>query len=140
MGENNALISKLNKFSDVMLALGVVMIVMMMIIPLPPFLLDLLLALNITLSLTIVMISIYNVEPLQFSVFPSLLLVTTLFRLALNVSATRLILLRLPLLKSGIKTIDTTTKTATPSRIIKNGLLGITFPLFVQKKKAEAIF
>ena len=94
MGENNALISKLNKFSDVMLALGVVMIVMMMIIPLPPFLLDLLLALNITLSLTIVMISIYNVEPLQFSVFPSLLLVTTLFRLALNVSATRLILLQ----------------------------------------------
>ena len=94
MGENNALISKLNKFSDVMLALGVVMIVMMMIIPLPPFLLDLLLALNITLSLTIVMISIYNVEPLQFSVFPSLSLVTTLFRLALNVSATRLILLQ----------------------------------------------
>ena len=94
MGDNNALISKLNKFSDVLLALGVVMIVMMMIIPLPPFLLDLLLALNITLSLTIVMISIYNVEPLQFSVFPSLLLVTTLFRLALNVSATRLILLQ----------------------------------------------
>ena len=94
MGDNNALISRLNKFSDVMLALGVVMIVMMMIIPLPPFLLDLLLALNITLSLTIVMISIYNVEPLQFSVFPSLLLVTTLFRLALNVSATRLILLQ----------------------------------------------
>ena len=94
MGENNALISKLNKFSDVMLALGVVMIVMMMIIPLPPFLLDLLLALNMTLSLSIVMISIYNVEPLQFSVFPSLLLVTTLFRLALNVSATRLILLQ----------------------------------------------
>jgi flagellar biosynthesis protein FlhA len=94
MGDNNSLINKLNQFSDVMLALGVVMIVMMMIIPLPPFLLDLLLALNITLSLTIVMISIYNVEPLQFSVFPSLLLVTTLFRLALNVSATRLILLQ----------------------------------------------
>jgi flagellar biosynthesis protein FlhA len=94
MGDNNALINKLNQFSDVLLALGVVMIVMMMIIPLPPFLLDLLLALNITLSLTIVMISIYNVEPLQFSVFPSLLLVTTLFRLALNVSATRLILLQ----------------------------------------------
>ena len=93
MAEKNAIISKLNQFSDVILALGVVTIVMMMIIPLPPFLLDLLLALNITLSLTIVMISIYNVEPLQFSVFPSLLLVTTLFRLALNVSSTRLILL-----------------------------------------------
>ena len=93
MADKNAIISKLNQFSDVILALGVVTIVMMMIIPLPPFLLDLLLALNITLSLTIVMISIYNVEPLQFSVFPSLLLVTTLFRLALNVSSTRLILL-----------------------------------------------
>ncbi len=93
MTEKNLIISKLNQFSDVILALGVVTIVIMMIIPLPPFLLDLLLALNITLSLTIVMISIYNVEPLQFSVFPSLLLVTTLFRLALNVSSTRLILL-----------------------------------------------
>ena len=76
MTEKNLIISKLNQFSDVILALGVVTIVIMMIIPLPPFLLDLLLALNITLSLTIVMISIYNVEPLQFSVFPSLLLVT----------------------------------------------------------------
>jgi len=93
MAEKNIMISKLNQFSDVILAAAVVTIVMMMIIPLPTFLLDLLLALNITLSLTIVMISIYNVEPLQFSVFPSLLLVTTLFRLALNVSSTRLILL-----------------------------------------------
>ena len=93
MADKNTIISKLNQFSDVILALGVVTIVIMMIIPMPPFLLDLLLALNITLSLTIVMISIYNVEPLQFSVFPSLLLVTTLFRLALNVSSTRLILL-----------------------------------------------
>ena len=93
MAEKNIIISKMNQFSDVILAAAVVTIVMMMIIPLPTFLLDLLLALNITLSLTIVMISIYNVEPLQFSVFPSLLLVTTLFRLALNVSSTRLILL-----------------------------------------------
>ncbi len=93
MEEKNFLIAKLNQFSDIILALGVVTIVIMMIIPLPPFLLDLLLALNITLSLTIVMIAIYNIEPLQFSVFPSLLLVTTLFRLALNVSSTRLILL-----------------------------------------------
>lgn len=93
MATKNVIINKLNQFSDVILAAAVVTIVMMMIIPLPTFLLDLLLALNITLSLTIVMISIYNVEPLQFSVFPSLLLVTTLFRLALNVSSTRLILL-----------------------------------------------
>jgi flagellar biosynthesis protein FlhA len=65
----------------------------MMIIPLPTMLLDLLLCLNVTMALTIVMVSVYNVEPLDFSVFPSLLLITTLFRLALNVSSTRLILL-----------------------------------------------
>lgn len=83
----------INKYSDVIIALAIVTIVIMMIIPLPPFLLDLLLCLNITLALTIIMVTIYNVEPLDFSVFPSLLLVTTLFRLALNVSSTRLILL-----------------------------------------------
>ena len=65
----------------------------MMIIPLPTILLDLLLCLNITMALVIVMVAVYNVEPLDFSVFPSLLLITTLFRLALNVSSTRLILL-----------------------------------------------
>lgn len=86
-------LTRVTKYSDVIIALGVVTIVIMMIIPLPPFLLDLFLTTNITLGLMIVMISIYNTEPLQFSVFPSLLLVTTLFRLALNVSSTRLILL-----------------------------------------------
>ncbi|WP_196594664.1 flagellar biosynthesis protein FlhA [Pectinatus sottacetonis] len=83
----------IHKYSDIVVALAIVTIVIMMIIPLPTFLLDLLLCLNITLALTIVMITIYNVEPLDFSVFPSLLLITTLFRLALNVSSTRLILL-----------------------------------------------
>jgi len=83
----------LQKYSDVMIALAIITIVIMMIIPLPTMLLDLLLCLNITLALVIIMVSIYNVEPLDFSVFPSLLLLTTLFRLALNVSSTRLILL-----------------------------------------------
>ncbi len=81
------------KYSDIFIAVAVVTIVVMMIIPVPPFLLDLLLTLNISLALTIVMVAIYNIEPLQLSVFPSLLLVTTLFRLSLNVSSTRLILL-----------------------------------------------
>ncbi|TCS80961.1 flagellar biosynthesis protein FlhA [Pectinatus cerevisiiphilus] len=85
--------SFINKYSDVVIALAIITIVIMMIIPLPTFLLDLLLCLNITLALTIIMVTIYNVEPLDFSVFPSLLLITTLFRLALNVSSTRLILL-----------------------------------------------
>lgn len=83
----------IKKYSDVFIALAIITIVIMMIIPLPTLLLDLLLCLNITLALIIVMVAIYNVEPLDFSVFPSLLLITTLFRLALNVSSTRLILL-----------------------------------------------
>lgn len=81
------------KYSDILVAVGIITVVIMMIIPLPTMLLDLLLCLNITLALIVVMVSIYNVEALDFSVFPSLLLVTTLFRLALNVSSTRLILL-----------------------------------------------
>lgn len=84
---------KIKKYSDIFVAIAIITIVVMMIIPLPTILLDLLLCLNITMALTVVMVAIYNVEPLDFSVFPSLLLITTLFRLALNVSSTRLILL-----------------------------------------------
>ena len=79
--------------SDVAIAIVVVGIVVMMIIPLPPFLLDILLTANISAALAIVLATLYTTEPLQFSVFPSLLLVATLFRLALNISGTRLILL-----------------------------------------------
>lgn len=86
-------LASLTKYSDIAAAIAVITIVVMMIIPLPPFLLDLFLSLNITLALVIIMVAMYNVEPLQFSVFPSLLLITTLFRLSLNVSSTRLILL-----------------------------------------------
>ncbi|HWR40422.1 MAG TPA: FHIPEP family type III secretion protein, partial [Patescibacteria group bacterium] len=88
-----AIISRIIRNSDIIVAVAIITIVIMMIIPLPTVLLDLFLTLNITVALTIVLISIYNTEPLQFSVFPSLLLVTTLFRLSLNVSSTRLILL-----------------------------------------------
>jgi len=63
-----------------------------MLIPLPPFVLDVLLVFNITASITILMVSIYLTSPLELSVFPSLLLILTLFRLGLNVSSTRLIL------------------------------------------------
>ena len=66
---------------------------MMIIIPLPVVLLDLLLAANITISIVVLLISMYTKNSLEFSVFPSLLLITTLFRLALNISSTRLILL-----------------------------------------------
>lgn len=85
--------SFIQQHSDVLVAAVLIMIVLMMIIPLPTMLLDILLCVNITLSLVIVLVTIYNSEALDFSVFPSLLLITTLFRLALNISTTRLILL-----------------------------------------------
>lgn len=77
---------------DVIVAFGVITIVLMIIIPLPKFALDLLLALNITISIIIILITMFTTNVLQLSVFPTLLLVTTLFRLALNISSTRLIL------------------------------------------------
>ncbi len=80
--------------TDVLLAGGIIVIVGMMIIPLPPALLDLLLTLNIAASVIVLLVAVYTNEPLKFSVFPSLLLITTLFRLALNVSTSRLILLQ----------------------------------------------
>ena len=77
---------------DVFVAIGVIGIVLMIIIPLPKGVLDVLLALNITLSVVIMLITMFTTNVLQLSVFPTLLLVTTLFRLALNISSTRLIL------------------------------------------------
>jgi flagellar biosynthesis protein FlhA len=70
----------------------IVLIVIMIIIPLPTFLLDVMLILNITLSLVILLMTMYIKDTLEFSIFPSVLLITTLFRLSLNVSSTRLIL------------------------------------------------
>ena len=77
---------------DVIIAFAVICIVLMIIIPVPKIMLDLLLAFNITLSIVIILITMFTTSVLQLSVFPSLLLVTTLFRLALNISSTRLIL------------------------------------------------
>lgn len=81
------------KSSDVQLALGLIVIIFLMFIPVPPFLLDALLSVSITMAFLILLISIYVKEPLEFSTFPTVLLVTTLFRLALNVATTRSILL-----------------------------------------------
>ena len=82
------------KFTDISVVAVVIIAVLMMVIPLPTWLLDILLALNITLSLTVLLVTMFVQGPLEFSVFPSLLLVLTIFRLALNVSSTRLILLQ----------------------------------------------
>lgn len=78
---------------DVIIAFAIITIVLMIVIPLPKQLIDLLLALNITISIIIILITMFTTSVLQLSVFPTLLLVTTLFRLALNISSTRLILL-----------------------------------------------
>ena len=84
----------LSRHSGVLVAAGVMSIVFLMVIPLPKFALDLLLALNISVSVLIFLLGMYTERPLDFSVFPSALLIVTLFRLALNVSSTRLILVR----------------------------------------------
>lgn len=73
--------------------LGIVLIVVMLVVPLPAMLLDLLIALNITGALLVLMVAMFIHKPLEFAAFPSVILVMTLFRLALNVSATRLVLL-----------------------------------------------
>lgn len=83
---------KYTKNADLMMAIGLMIILAVMIIPLPAFLLDLALTASITISLLILLVALYLKSPLEFSVFPSLLLITTLFRLALNVASTRLIL------------------------------------------------
>lgn len=88
---------QLNNFtmrSDVVAAVGLVSILMIMIIPVPSIILDLFLATNITIALLILVISLYTEKAVEFGIFPSVLLVTTLFRLSLNVASTRLILLR----------------------------------------------
>ncbi len=79
--------------SDVMVSMGLVVILLVMIIPMPPIILDMFLALNITVALMIMIITLYVQKSLEFSIFPTVLLITTLFRLSLNVASTRLILL-----------------------------------------------
>src|SRR5512136_181379 len=74
--------------------IGVMGILIVMVVPMPTMIMDLLISLNITLSIIVLLVSMYILQPVHFSVFPSLLLIVTLFRLALNVASTRLILLR----------------------------------------------
>lgn len=85
--------SKQFKNIDIAVSVAVLGMIVMLIIPVPTILLDMLLTVNISLALVILLVTMYNKEPLSFSAFPTLLLITTLFRLSLNVSSTRLILL-----------------------------------------------
>ncbi len=82
----------LKKRADILVGFGIIGIILMIIIPLPPFLLDILLAMNIGFSVLILLMTIFSTSILELSIFPTILLVTTLFRLGLNISSTRLIL------------------------------------------------
>ncbi|WP_276631048.1 FHIPEP family type III secretion protein, partial [Terrisporobacter hibernicus] len=81
-----------NKRFDVIVGFGIIGIVLMIIIPLPTFLLDIMLAINISFAVLILLLTLLSTDILQLSIFPTILLVTTLFRIALNISSTRLIL------------------------------------------------
>jgi flagellar biosynthesis protein FlhA len=83
---------KTGRLSQLAVPIGVVAIVVMLVVPVPAAFLDLLIACNITGAVLVVLVSMYVKRPLEFSSFPSLLLVATLFRLALNITATRLVL------------------------------------------------
>ncbi|RYV00972.1 EscV/YscV/HrcV family type III secretion system export apparatus protein [Shewanella sp. OPT22] len=94
MNKIQQLLAKAAGRHDIILAVMLVVAVFMMIIPLPTPLIDVLIAVNLALSIILLMIAIYIRDPLEFSVFPSVLLVTTLYRLALTISTSRLILLQ----------------------------------------------
>eukprot|EP01034_Spumella_vulgaris_P016630 gene16630-21228_t len=79
--------------NDIVLAVMIVAIIFMMILPLPTWLVDVLIGLNMTVSAMLLMVAMYLPSPLAFSSFPSVLLVTTLFRLGISIATTRLILL-----------------------------------------------
>mgnify|MGYP000334799425 FL=1 len=85
--------SRFSKNGELFLAGGVVTILFVMLVPLPTFFLDFMLCISISISLLVLITTMFMTSPLEFTIFPSLLLVTTLLRLALNVASTRLILL-----------------------------------------------
>ncbi len=89
---SNPVINSLSKQRDLIIVLGVVGILIVMIIPVPTFFMDIMLTLNLGIAIIILLVSMYTREALEFSVFPSLLLTVTLFRLSLNIASTRLIL------------------------------------------------
>lgn len=93
--ENNDIFTRLKPFINGHLAAPMMLVALlaMVVLPLPPFMLDMLFSFNIALSLTIMLASIYVLKPLHFAAFPSILLIATLLRLALNVASTRIILL-----------------------------------------------
>lgn len=95
----NDILKKMKIFTqspDVLAAVGILMILVVMIVPVHPFILDLLLAFSLATAVMIMLVALYSKKPLDFSTFPSVLLISTLFRLALNVASTRNILIHGP--------------------------------------------
>jgi type III secretion protein V len=82
----------LSKNSDMLIAAGMIVLIGTIIVPVPTFILSILIVVNITISLAVMMVSLYISSPLQLSTYPTILLLTTLFRLALSISCTRSIL------------------------------------------------
>ena len=93
MPETTGIRTTVQRYSDIGVALLMVLIIIMMVVPLPTWLIDILLAMNITLGVVTLLVTFYVKRALDLSIFPTLLLISTLFRLSLNVSTTRLILL-----------------------------------------------
>ncbi len=87
-----AVLSQFKRHTDLLVAGLIIGILLIIIIPMPPFMIDIFLVISISLAMLILLITMFTTEPLQFSIFPALLLVTTLYRLAINISSTRLIL------------------------------------------------
>ncbi len=85
-------LASISKNADVLVGLAVIGVILLMVVRLPPFMLDMFLVLSIMSSLGILLLAIYTKRPLDFSIFPTVLLICTLFRLSLNVASTRLIL------------------------------------------------
>ena len=92
----NPFLSRLHANRGMIFPVAFISLLIVLLIPLPTQILDVLLVLNITLSVIVLVTTIYVTSPLEFAVFPSLLLAVTLFRLVLNVATTRLILTRAP--------------------------------------------
>jgi flagellar biosynthesis protein FlhA len=93
MKENSFNLNRLLQHSDLIIALGILGTIMVMILPMPAVLMDVLLVASLTLSIAILLVAVYSGRPLDFSVFPTVLLFATLFRLSLNIASTRLVLL-----------------------------------------------
>ena len=90
--ESNTFLMKLATNTNIMLTAGIVLILAVMILPMPSFILDVLLVMNISAALLVLFVTLFVLRPMDFSVFPGLLLILTLFRLSLNIASTRLIL------------------------------------------------